>query len=135
VPLGDAAAGGQLPERAPVLLKNGASDFLFISARRRGSPWQMFWERIKLHARTAGITFHFAPHAAPLFATHLLDNGADRSCSAMLGHSDFHNADLYACIAERLSKIHESHHPRGGEANADFGMRNKERNSKETLNV
>jgi integrase/recombinase XerD len=119
VPLGDAAAGAvrsYLERARPLLLKNGASDFLFISARRRGITRQMFWERIKLHARTSGITSSISPHTLRhCFATHLLDNGADlRAVQAMLGHSDISTTQIYTHVSrERLRQIHEKHHPRG----------------------
>lgn len=119
VPLGEAAAKAvrSYSERARPLLLNGAdSDFLFISSRRRGITRQMFWERIKLHARTAGITSSISPHTLRhCFATHLLDNGADlRAVQAMLGHADISTTQIYTHVSrERLKQIHEKHHPRG----------------------
>ncbi len=119
VPLGETAAGavrGYLERARPLLLKNGASESLFISARRRGITRQMFWERIKLHARTANITSSISPHTLRhCFATHLLDNGADlRAVQAMLGHSDISTTQIYTHVSrERLRQIHEKHHPRG----------------------
>ena len=119
VPLGEAAAGAvrSYCERARPLLLNGVdSDFLFISSRRRGITRQMFWERIKLHARTAGITSCISPHTLRhCFATHLLDNGADlRAVQAMLGHADISTTQIYTHVSrERLKQIHEKHHPRG----------------------
>jgi integrase/recombinase XerD len=119
VPLGEAAAGAvrSYGERARPLLLNGVdSDFLFISSRRRGITRQMFWERIKLHARTAGITSSISPHTLRhCFATHLLDNGADlRAVQAMLGHADISTTQIYTHVSrERLKQIHEKHHPRG----------------------
>jgi len=119
VPMGEAAAKAvrSYGERARPLLLNGAdSDFLFISSRRRGITRQMFWERIKLHARTAGITSSISPHTLRhCFATHLLDNGADlRAVQAMLGHADISTTQIYTHVSrERLKQIHEKHHPRG----------------------
>ena len=119
VPLGEAAAGAvrsYLEHARPLLLKNSASESLFISARRRGITRQMFWERIKLHARTAGITSSISPHTLRhCFATHLLDNGADlRAVQAMLGHADISTTQIYTHVSrERLRQIHEKHHPRG----------------------
>jgi len=119
VPLGESAASAvrSYRERARPLLLNGVdSDFLFISSRRRGITRQMFWERIKLHARTAGITSSISPHTLRhCFATHLLDNGADlRAVQAMLGHADISTTQIYTHVSrERLRQIHEKHHPRG----------------------
>jgi integrase/recombinase XerD len=119
VPLGEAAAAAvrSYGERArPLLLSGVDSDFLFISSRRRGITRQMFWERIKLHARTAGITSSISPHTLRhCFATHLLDNGADlRAVQAMLGHADISTTQIYTHVSrERLKQIHEKHHPRG----------------------
>ena len=119
VPLGESAAGSvksYLDRGRPLLLKSGESDSLFISARRRGITRQMFWERIKLHARTAGIASSISPHTLRhCFATHLLDNGADlRAVQAMLGHADISTTQIYTHVSrERLRQIHEKYHPRG----------------------
>jgi len=119
VPLGEAAADAvtsYLERARRLLLKSADSEFLFISSRRRGITRQMFWERIKLHARTAGITSSISPHTLRhCFATHLLDNGADlRAVQAMLGHADISTTQIYTHVSrERLKQIHEKHHPRG----------------------
>ncbi len=119
VPLGETAMDAvrsYLKRARPLLLKSGASESLFLSARRRGITRQMFWERIKLHARAAGIASSISPHTLRhCFATHLLDNGADlRAVQAMLGHSDISTTQIYTHVSrERLRQIHEKHHPRG----------------------
>ncbi len=119
VPTGEAAIGAvaeYVARARPVLLGNKASDVLFISSHRRGITRQMFWQRIKHYALTAGVGTGISPHTLRhSFATHLLDNGADlRSVQAMLGHSDISTTQIYTHVSrERLRKIHEKYHPRG----------------------
>jgi len=119
VPLGEIAAHAvirYLEAGRAVLLNNVDSSFLFISSKRRGITRQMFWERIKHYARTAGISKHISPHTLRhAFATHLLDNGADlRAVQAMLGHADISTTQIYTHVSrERLKQTHEKYHPRG----------------------
>jgi integrase/recombinase XerD len=119
VPMGEAAVEAvrdYLSGARPALLDGKESDALFISSRRRGITRQMFWERIKLYARTAGISRGISPHTLRhSFATHLLDNGADlRAVQAMLGHADISTTQIYTHVSrERLRRVHEKHHPRG----------------------
>jgi integrase/recombinase XerD len=120
VPMGEsamAAVRDYLDNARHQLLSGAESDHLFISSRRRPITRQMFWERIKTYARQADIRARVSPHTLRhSFATHLLDNGADlRAVQAMLGHSDISTTQIYTHVSrERLKKIHEKHHPRGG---------------------
>lgn len=119
VPLGEVAASHlqrYLASARGLLLKGADSDALFLSSRRRGMTRQMFWERIKRHVRSAGITLKVSPHTLRhSFATHLLDNGADlRAVQAMLGHADISTTQIYTHVSrERLRQVHEKYHPRG----------------------
>lgn len=119
VPIGDVAAAAvnaYLERGRPALLGGRESEALFISSHRRQITRQMFWERIKSCARTAGIPRSISPHTLRhSFATHLLDNGADlRAVQAMLGHADISTTQIYTHVSrERLRQIHEKYHPRG----------------------
>jgi integrase/recombinase XerD len=119
VPMGESAVDAvreYLSRARPALLGEKESDALFISSRRRGITRQMFWERIKFYATTAGINRSISPHTLRhSFATHLLDNGADlRAVQAMLGHADISTTQIYTHVSrERLRRVHEKYHPRG----------------------
>lgn len=92
------------------------SDVLFPSRRGRAMTRQTFWHRIKLHARTAGISAPLSPHTLRhAFATHLVNHGADlRVVQLLLGHSDLSTTQIYTHVARaRLQELHARHHPRG----------------------
>lgn len=105
-----------LRESRPELLRGVPADVVFPSRRGRQMTRQTFWYRIKIHARTAGITRSLSPHTLRhAFATHLLNHGADlRVVQMLLGHSDLTTTQIYTHVArQRLQELHARHHPRG----------------------
>jgi len=119
VPLGEEALAWlerYLREARGTLLAGRPCDALFLSQRGEQMTRQTFWHRIKLHARTAGISTSISPHTLRhAFATHLLNHGADlRTVQMLLGHSDLSTTQIYTHIARaRLQALHAMHHPRG----------------------
>jgi len=119
VPLGRPAVAAiqrYLEAARPALAEGAAmSDAVFLSQQGEAMTRQNFWQRIKLHARAAGLTAALSPHTLRhAFATHLLENGADlRAVQALLGHADLSTTQIYTHVANaRLKALHAEHHPR-----------------------
>jgi integrase/recombinase XerD len=119
VPLGEQAIdwiAKYINQARAELLREKASDAVFLTARGSAMSRQAFWYVIKRHAVNAGINKNLSPHTLRhAFATHLINHGADlRSVQMLLGHSDLSTTQIYTHVAsERLQSLHAEHHPRG----------------------
>ncbi len=119
VPFGDEASDWlqkYMRNARSALLKNGSSDKVFLTSRKRGMTRQAFWHSIRKYALRADVNQAVSPHMLRhSFATHLLNHGADlRIVQLLLGHSDLSTTQIYTHIArEGLKKMHQKHHPRG----------------------
>jgi integrase/recombinase XerD len=120
VPLGEWALDWlqhYLRDSRPALLKQPVGA-VFLTRFGSAMTRQMFWQIIKRHALSAGISpAAISPHTLRhAFATHLLNHGADlRAVQLLLGHADISTTQIYTHIArERLKNIHQQHHPRAG---------------------
>ena len=119
VPMGESACKSvhrYLREARGELLKEGASNLLFLSRLGEGMTRQAFWNIVKKRASQAGVRTGISPHTLRhSFATHLLENGADlRSVQLMLGHADLSSTQIYTHVTrERLKLLHGKFHPRG----------------------
>jgi len=102
------------------LLAGHQSEALFVT-HRGSTPGTamsrvMFWMIVKKYALLAGIKVPLSPHTLRhVFATHLLNHGADpRALQMLLGHVDISTTTIYTHVArERLKTLHAQHHPRG----------------------
>lgn len=97
------------------LLKQKASEFIFVSRFGKKLSRQSLWKLIKKYARSARIKKPIRPHILRhSFATHLLERGADlRSVQEMLGHANIATTQIYTHInKDRLKAIHRMFHPR-----------------------
>ena len=117
IPLGEAAIESLqiwLKQARPQLTP--CCDRVFVSRRGRPLTRQAVWQRIRRHARDAGIVAQVHPHRLRhSFATHLLDHGADlRVVQMLLGHADLGTTQIYTHVSRaRLKSLYTTHHPRG----------------------
>lgn len=119
IPFGDKAKEKiqhYLKHSRPHILKNKASNYLFITRLGSCMTRLRFWQILRESAQRAGIYKEISPHMLRhSFATHLLSHGADlRAVQMMLGHADISTTQIYTHIdTNRLKNIHKKFHPRG----------------------
>jgi len=93
-----------------------ASQFLFPGRGGRAMTRQNFWQRLRIHARQAGLRQMPSPHTLRhAFATHLLNHGADlRAVQMLLGHANISTTEIYTHISRvRLHEAVNRAHPLG----------------------
>ena len=84
-----------------------------LSITRRRMTRQGFWKIVKKYAKDANIRQDITPTHAAIFATHLLENGADlRSVQECWGMPTFPPLDLYPLTRGRLKEVYAKAHPR-----------------------
>ena len=88
---------------------------VFLNLRGGRLTRQGWYQRLREHAKAAGIARTISPHKLRhSFATHLLEGGADlRSVQALLGHADISTTQIYTHVSEsHLRDAYRRHHPR-----------------------
>ncbi len=88
---------------------------LFLSERGERLSGRSIQDRLKAHARRAGIPANVHPHVLRhSFASHLLQASGDlRAVQELLGHASIAATQVYTSLDfERLAKVYDAAHPR-----------------------
>jgi integrase/recombinase XerD len=123
VPLGDCALVAllaYLEQGRPALIDKarGATrrnTWVFLNHRGGRLSRQGWFQRLREHATTAGITRDISPHKLRhSFATHLIEGGADlRAVQTLLGHADISTTQVYTHLSQaHVRHAYDRHHPR-----------------------
>jgi integrase/recombinase XerD len=123
VPLGDCALVAMLAyleDGRPALAakargKARRNVHVFLNCRGGRLSRQGWFQRLREHAITAGITRPVSPHKLRhSFATHLIEGGADlRAVQTLLGHADISTTQVYTHLSQtHVRHAYDRHHPR-----------------------
>lgn len=107
-------------EKRPLLLKNFATDALFLNNHGRPMTRQGFFKILKKELLKKGIQKDVSPHTLRhSFATHMIEGGADlRVVQELLGHSDIQTTRIYTHISnQKVADDYQNYHPRQEEGN------------------
>lgn len=119
VPIGEPAAAllsEYLGTARRVLLKQRASDHVFVGRASPRLARSTVWRIVTKYARQAGIAKNVSPHTLRhSFATHMLARGADlRVVQTLLGHASVATTEIYTHVDRTgLKNVHRKFHPRG----------------------
>ena len=82
-------------------INNYSKDYLFISKRGKPFTRAAIWKIIKLESKAKGFNLH--PHSLRhLYATHLLENGANiKTIQELLGHSSLNTTVRYTFVSDK----------------------------------
>ena len=118
IPLGEMsikALKNYVDESRPYLIKSDDEPSLFVNINGKRLTRQGFWKIVKFYKEQAHIDKEITPGVLRhLFATHLLQNGADlKAIQTMLGHSDISSTQVYMQFQdEGIKNIYKKAHPR-----------------------
>ena len=88
---------------------------VFITQKGQPLGARQIENRVKLHAKRAGVNVDLHPHLLRhCFASHMLSNSGDlRAVQEMLGHSNLSTTQIYTHLDfDRLANIYDQAHPR-----------------------
>jgi len=109
-----AAIEAYLERGRPELVKNVATDALFLNRSGYRLSTRSVMNIMQKYRRLAGLQKRVTPHTLRhTFATHLLDGGADlRSVQEMLGHALLATTQIYTHVSQsRAREVYLRSHP------------------------
>ena len=118
IPLGSisiAALREYIRDARPIMIKDENETALFVNVNGKRLTRQGFWKIVKFYKEQAHITKDITTtYIKTLFATHLLQNGADlKAIQTMLGHSDISSTQVYTQFQDSgLKDMYRRTHPR-----------------------